>query len=120
MLESILVGWKIEATRAFIKLYFSVIVMFTYAFFMVQHSGSYAKLVLYAVLFGYIFIQLKAFQIYNDLRRVIYEAETMNEFVNTYEHFVKRKDFKKLQSTVRFVFIFAIFDSVLFLHSLVS
>lgn len=120
MIESIIVGWKIEATRAFIKLYFSVIVMFTYAFFMVQHSGSYTNLVIYTILFGYIFIQLKALQIYNDLCRIIHEAETMNEFVNTYEHFVKRKDYKKLKSTVRFVFIFAIFDSVLFLHSLVS
>lgn len=50
MLEAIRVGWKLEATRSFIQLYFAVIVMFSYAFFMVQHTGSYFKLVVCAAL----------------------------------------------------------------------
>lgn len=120
MLEAIRVGWKLEATRSFIQLYFAVIVMFSYAFFMVQHTGSYFKLVVCAALFGYIFIHLRAFAIYNDLKEVLYGSETMNEFMNTYDEFVKRKDFIKLKSTARFVFIFAMVDFVFFVITLLS
>lgn len=120
MIEAIRVGWRLEATRSFIQLYFSVIVMFSYAFFMAQHTGSYFKLVLCAALFGYIFINLRALSIYNDLKEVLYGSETMNEFMNTYEEFVKRKDYIKLKSTARFVFILAVVEFVFFMLTLFS
>lgn len=120
MIKSILVGWKIEATRSFIQLYFAVLVMFSYAFFTVQHTGSYFKLILCAMIFGYVFIHLKAFKIYNDLKDVIYGSESMNEFVNTYEEFVKRKDYLKLKSTARFIFIFAVVEFIFFMITLFS
>lgn len=120
MIEAITTGWKLEATRSFIQLYFSSFIMFSYAFFMVQHSGSYFKLVLYVVLYSYIFINLKAFKIYSDLKKVIYDSSTMNDFVNTYESFIKRKDYIKLKSTARFIFIFSIVEFVFFMITVFS
>lgn len=118
MIEAIRVGWKLEAVRSFIQIYFAVIVMFSYAFFVAQHTGSYFKLILCAALFGYIFINLRAMSIYNDLKEVLYGSQTMNEFINTYEEFVKRKDYIKLKSTARFVFIFAMVELVFFMITL--
>jgi hypothetical protein len=120
MLEAIVVGWRLEASRSFIQLYFAIIVMFSYAFFVAQHSGSYFKLVLCVALYAYVFINLKAMTIYNDFKEVLYGSETMNEFINTYEAFVKRKDYIKFKSTARFVFIFAIVEFVFFMITLFS
>ena len=115
MIEAIRVGWKFEATRSFIQIFFAIIVMFSYAFYMVQHTGSYVKLVLCVAVFAYIFIHLKAFSLYNELKEVLYGSETMNEFMNTYDEFVKRKDYIRLKSTARFVFIFSVIELVLFI-----
>lgn len=120
MLEAIIVGWRLEVSRSFIQLYFAILVMFSYAFFVAQHSGSYFKLILCVALYSYVFIHLKAMTIYNDFKEVLYGSQTMHEFINTYEAFTKRKDYIKFKSTARFVFIFAIVEFFFFMITLFS